>query len=91
MLFNSENRITACFLIFSALLTGHFAGCSEVNEPEISYDAMKIDQHMDAEVTFDETYRPQYHYTPKINWTEQTPVRTPFMRILKGGLMRPQN
>ncbi|HKL16681.1 MAG TPA: glycoside hydrolase family 32 protein [Balneolaceae bacterium] len=37
-------------------------------ENDSDYDADLINQHMDTDVTFNERYRPQYHYTPKMNW-----------------------
>ncbi|WP_340105298.1 glycoside hydrolase family 32 protein [Rhodohalobacter sp. 8-1] len=42
-------------------------GPSDMEEEE-AFDASRINQHMDEEVSFDERYRPQFHYTPKINW-----------------------
>ena len=68
MIFSSSARIRSLHTLMILFLLFMATGCSEVDSPDTSYDAMKIDQHMDAEVTFDETYRPQYHYTPKINW-----------------------
>lgn len=42
--------------------------CEQAPENNSDYDADLINQHMDTEVTFNERYRPQYHYTPKMNW-----------------------
>lgn len=43
-------------------------GCG-TNENEASeFDASQINQHMETNVSFDEQYRPQFHYTPKMNW-----------------------
>jgi len=57
--------ISAIFLITAA-----FAGCSGSEEEPVSqeFNAELIDQHLDANVTYTERYRPQYHYTPRINW-----------------------
>jgi len=44
------------------------AGCEEAEYSDFSFDDSLINQHMDIGVTFQERYRPQYHYTPKINW-----------------------
>lgn len=54
--------ISIICLIF--LLTG----CETSEDQESAFDENLINQHMDAEVTLDEKYRPQYHYTPKMNW-----------------------
>lgn len=37
-------------------------------EEETTFDASKINQHMETDVSFSEKYRPQFHYTPKVNW-----------------------
>lgn len=42
--------------------------CDQTPEEDSDFDADLINQHMETEVTFNERYRPQYHYTPKINW-----------------------
>ncbi|WP_158278618.1 glycoside hydrolase family 32 protein [Rhodohalobacter mucosus] len=39
-----------------------------MDDSEVGYDAELINQHLTADVTFEEKYRPQYHYSPKINW-----------------------
>jgi fructan beta-fructosidase len=44
------------------------AGCQELEESEFTFDENLINQHLDADVTFQEKYRPQFHYTPRINW-----------------------
>lgn len=54
--------ISIICLIF--LLTG----CETSEDQESAFDENLINEHMDAEVTLDEKYRPQYHYTPKMNW-----------------------
>lgn len=60
--------------IISVTLLFAFVSCEpaeipaeEPDEP-VGYDEDLIDQHMDADVTFTERYRPQFHYTPRINW-----------------------
>ncbi|HKL15296.1 MAG TPA: hypothetical protein VJ915_06650, partial [Balneolaceae bacterium] len=53
------------------LLTGLllFMGCGPGDTGNGGeFDASEIDRHMEVDVSFDERYRPQYHYTPKINW-----------------------
>ncbi len=65
------NQIEKLFVILKPVLICLFifaTSCDGVEEPESDFDAARINQHMDAEVTFEERYRPQYHYTPKINW-----------------------
>ncbi|TVR29266.1 MAG: glycoside hydrolase family 32 protein [Balneolaceae bacterium] len=54
-------------LLFISILMLHVS-CDREAEVEVTYDENLINQHMDAEVTFQERYRPQYHYTPRINW-----------------------
>ena len=43
-------------------------GCNQTADNDSDFDADLINQHLDTDVTFAEQYRPQYHYTPKINW-----------------------
>jgi fructan beta-fructosidase len=43
--------------------------CSPADiEEEVTFDASQINRHMETDVSFNERYRPQFHYTPKINW-----------------------
>jgi fructan beta-fructosidase len=44
------------------------SGCERAGEPDSDFDEELINQHLDADVTFTERYRPQFHYTPRINW-----------------------
>lgn len=44
-------------------------GLNSVNSSERDdFDKELINQHLDVEVSFTERYRPQFHYTPRINW-----------------------
>jgi fructan beta-fructosidase len=43
-------------------------GCGDTPQEDPAYDETLINQHMETLVTFEEPYRPQFHYTPKINW-----------------------
>lgn len=52
-------------LILTFLL---LANCDEQVPPEVEYREDLIDQHLAAETNFSEKYRPQFHYTPRINW-----------------------
>ena len=53
---------------FFFLIAG-FGGCGSEQEPaDGEFNSDLINQHLDADVTYTETYRPQYHYTPRINW-----------------------
>lgn len=60
------------FIVLLVVLACNFSlyGCQSIDTPdnEEIYDAGKINQHLEADVTFTEKYRPQFHYTPRINW-----------------------
>jgi fructan beta-fructosidase len=58
-----QTRLT---LLITALLLA--AACSPADSKEEMFDATQINSHMETDVSFDERYRPQFHYTPKINW-----------------------
>ncbi|MDR9366967.1 MAG: glycoside hydrolase family 32 protein [Balneolaceae bacterium] len=60
-----ENIFLQFLLILLALI---FVGCEEQLPEETEYDPDRIDQHLAAQVNFSEPYRPQFHYSPKINW-----------------------
>lgn len=62
-------KLFFALLLATVVVLSH-AGCDEMadDEPEFEYDADLINQHMDADVTFEERYRPQFHFTPRINW-----------------------
>jgi len=68
-----HKKILPLYFISVTLLFA-FASCEPAEipaeEPDdvITYDEDLIDQHMDADVSFTERYRPQFHYTPRINW-----------------------
>jgi len=53
-------------LIGLLLLMG--CGQSGTEEETSAFDVSEINRHMEVDVSFEERYRPQYHYTPKINW-----------------------
>jgi fructan beta-fructosidase len=42
--------------------------CTRSADDHDGFDAARINQHLTTDVSFTETYRPQYHYSPKINW-----------------------
>jgi len=50
--------------VFLMLITG----CGTAENETSEFDASQINQHIETNVSFDEQYRPQFHYTPKINW-----------------------
>ena len=59
--------------IFSLLFILAFAlsmmvSCEDEVPPEAEFREDLIDQHLAAEASFSEKYRPQFHYTPRINW-----------------------
>jgi len=58
------------YLLAFFLITAALSGCSssEENNTGDTFNSELINQHLDANVTYTETYRPQYHYTPRINW-----------------------
>lgn len=62
-----QNRF---YLFFSliALLGMGLTGCEDQLNEEAVYEAGQIDQHLAAQVSFSEQYRPQFHYSPRINW-----------------------
>ncbi|PWN07493.1 levanase [Rhodohalobacter mucosus] len=65
---NKKNICSAAFSMFLLLLICVLPSCSQMDDSEVGYDAELINQHLTADVTFEEKYRPQYHYSPKINW-----------------------
>lgn len=62
-----QNRFRNLILLFltSAIVCW---GCEGQIPEESAYQADQINQHLEAEVTFSEPYRSQFHYTPRINW-----------------------
>ncbi|NBC25430.1 MAG: hypothetical protein GVY08_01080, partial [Bacteroidetes bacterium] len=66
------NSHSLSFILLLVVVACNFSlyGCQSIDTPdnEEIYDAGKIDQHLEADVTFTEKYRPQFHYTPRINW-----------------------
>lgn len=52
------------FILIVFLITN----CGDQVPPETEYREDLIDQHLAAETNFSERYRPQFHYTPRINW-----------------------
>lgn len=56
------------FTIFAGSLVLFQTACDQSAEDDSDFDADLINQHMDTDVTFNERYRPQYHYTPRMNW-----------------------
>ena len=65
MTINNKLSRSIC-VIFFTVCAG--VACQPADEPDYVFDESLINQHMDAEVTFQEKYRPQFHYTPLINW-----------------------
>ncbi len=55
-------------LILTFSYTFMLTGCEPAQEPETAFDEDLINQHLDTDVTYTERYRPQFHFTPKINW-----------------------
>lgn len=55
-------------LILGVALVLSNTGCEQSDEDDTDYDANLINQHLDTDVTFTERYRPQFHFTPRINW-----------------------
>lgn len=43
-------------------------GCNRVENVGEQFNEALINQHLETSVTFTEKYRPQFHYTPRINW-----------------------
>lgn len=56
-------------LFFLIAIASFFCtGCEDQVTPETQYDADLINQHLATETNFSEKFRPQFHYTPRINW-----------------------
>lgn len=53
------------FTLISTILI--LSACETSDESSV-FDAAKINQHLDYETDFQERYRPQFHYTPIMNW-----------------------
>jgi fructan beta-fructosidase len=53
-------------LFFSSIL--FCLSCNQERGNDSGFSESLIDQHLDIDVSFTEKYRPQFHYTPKINW-----------------------
>jgi len=57
-----------CLLSLFLVITAT-AGCGgQSDKSSETYNAELLNQHLDADITYTEKYRPQYHYTPRINW-----------------------
>ncbi len=58
-----------CSIIIFVFVSFSLMGCDRTAEPAgFEYDADQINRHLQADVDFKERYRPQYHFTPRINW-----------------------
>ncbi len=69
LLLKFETIRFSVFRIFLTLIFGPLIILTACEwDEDMVFDQNLINQHMDADVTFEEIYRPQYHYTPKINW-----------------------
>lgn len=62
-----QNRFYIFFALFSFLAIS-ILGCEDQAPEETDYQADQINQHLEAQVTFSEPYRSQFHYSPRINW-----------------------
>lgn len=60
-------RFFSLLFIFTFTLS-IMTACEEDVPPETEFREDLIDQHLAAETKFSEKYRPQFHYTPRINW-----------------------
>lgn len=58
--------ITYRVIFFISVLS--YLSFNLISEKESDFDKRLINQHPDVDVSFTEKYRPQFHYTPKINW-----------------------
>lgn len=63
-----KHSLTFKFLWLLSFTAINFGFYSCVNEQPDDFEPGLIDQHLEADVTFTEQYRPQFHYTPRINW-----------------------
>lgn len=52
--------------LYVLLFTFAYSACEQAGDN--LYDESLLNQHLETEVTFTEDYRPQFHYTPRINW-----------------------
>lgn len=55
-------------LILTSIALLLVEGCEDQVPEDPIYQPELIDQHLAAQVDFSESYRPQFHYTPRINW-----------------------
>ena len=60
-------RLLFAVLLGATVILSHI-GCDQTTEDDTDYDANLINQHLETDVTFNERYRPQFHFTPRINW-----------------------
>ena len=65
---NIFRPITVLLLLSLLLFILIGNSCEPVEEQDYIFDEDLINQHLEAEVTFQELYRPQFHFTPRINW-----------------------
>jgi fructan beta-fructosidase len=63
---NNKSLILFSVIFFISILFS--LSCNQIRENESDFSESLIDQHLDVDVSFTEKYRPQFHYTPKINW-----------------------
>lgn len=62
-----SDRFQIFFLLLIVSVFG-VIGCESQVPGERAYQSELIDQHLAAQVNFSETYRPQFHFSPRINW-----------------------
>ena len=63
---NTKSLILNSLLFFISIL--FFLSCNLNRYNESDFSESFVNQHLDIDVSFTEKYRPQFHYTPKINW-----------------------
>ena len=71
---NSKTKMaknTRSLIVYSVIMVISILFClnfSLLRETDSDFDERLINQHLDIDVSFAEKYRPQFHYTPRINW-----------------------
>lgn len=63
---NTKGLVAPGVIIFVSIF--FYLSCDQKKVNDAGFDESLINQHLDTEVSFAEKYRPQFHYTPKINW-----------------------
>jgi|SRR5690625_165479 len=64
----TQEKKVQSWILFLTIKMKLFTACKSDKNTDTIYDAEAINKHLETNVAFSEPYRPQFHYTPKINW-----------------------